>query len=126
MNTEISNNETGGGGGSTNAFDELFKDEYAVMLLQGKNSFGDMIYSYVKVALPNIKLLYAALNSGKDFAPSEFGTIIASGKGIPSEELKNEMSATYDMLNSANPSFSMNKDNMINPAALKKKAWDEY
>ncbi len=121
----MSNNEAGKTNGS-NKFDELFKDEFAVMLLQGKNSFGDMIYSYIKVTLPNIKLLYAAINSGNDFSPSDFGTIIASGKGIPSEELKKEMSDTYNMLKSNSPAASHTNENGVKPIDLQKKAWDEY
>lgn len=74
-------------------FDQLFKDEYAVILLQGKNTTGTSIYSYVKVTLPNIKRLYAALNSGKDFSPGDFGTILAEGEGVPSDELRAEMKA---------------------------------
>ena len=107
-------------------FGELFKDEYAVMLLQGKNSFGDMIFSYVKVTLPNIKLLYAALNSGEDFVPSDFGTIIASGKGRPSDELRKEMADTYSMLQPIAPAVFQPAASSVNPITIQKKAWDEY
>ena len=110
----------------TNKFDELFKDEYAVMLLQGRNSFGDMIFSYIKVTLPNIKLLYAALNSGEDFTPSDFGTIVASGKGKPSDELRKEMEDTYNMLQSSAPATLQPAASSVNPITIQKKAWDEY
>lgn len=79
-------------------FDELFKNEFAVILLQGKNSLGELIYSYVRVTLPNIKKLYSALNSGEDFSPSDFGTIIAKGKGDPPDELRAEMATTDNTL----------------------------
>lgn len=121
----MSNNDAGKSNGSNN-FDELFKDEFAVMLLQGKNSFGDMIYSYIKVTLPNIKRLYAAINSGSDFAPSDYGTIIASGKGIPSEELRKEMADTYNMLKSDASAAASPNANGIKPLDMQKKAWDEY
>ncbi|MEZ5691731.1 MAG: hypothetical protein R3D71_08720 [Rickettsiales bacterium] len=117
------------GGNSTDRFGELFSDEYAVMLLQGKNSFGDMIYSYVEVTMPNIKKLYAALHSGKDFAPSDYGKIIASGKGKPSEELSKEMDANYNMLTTESPSddsISFKPVSEIDLSKMKKKAWDEY
>ncbi|MCX7092018.1 MAG: hypothetical protein NTY50_01010 [Methylobacter sp.] len=88
---------------SPHKFDELFKDEFAVILLQGKNSFGNVIYSYVQVALPNIKKLYSALNSSEDFSPSDFGTIIAAGEGEPSDELRAEMAITYKTLQPITP-----------------------
>lgn len=105
-------------------FGELFKDEYAVILLQGKNSFGDMIYSYVEVTLPNIKLLYSALNSGEDFTPSDFGKILEAGKGIPSDELKAEMAARYSMLQPIQPATFQPKPAQVAP--ITKKSWDEY
>lgn len=104
---------------------ELFKDEYAVILLQGRNSFGDMIYSYVEVTLPNIKRLYAALNSGEDFTPSDFGTIIAAGKGHPPEGLRNEMDSSHNMLQPLAPTVFQPAANS-NSAPIPKKAWDEY
>jgi hypothetical protein len=103
---------------------ELFKDEYAVILLQGKNSFGDMIYSYVKVNLPNIKLLYAALNSGKDFTPSDFGSIVAAGKGVPSDGLRSEMSSSQNMFQSIPPAVFKPNPSKLTPA--EKKEWNEF
>ena len=113
-----------GKNGNNDKLGDLFKDEYAIILLQGKNSFGDMIYSYVKVNLPNIKLLYSALNSGADFTPSDFGSIIAAGKGVPSEGLSNKMNSSKNMFQSIPPA-------VFQPTASKvssdeKKAWDEY
>lgn len=77
--------------------DELFRDEFAVLLLQGQNSEGERIFSYVRVTMPQIKRIYAALSSGRDFSPSEFGTVIASGSGEPSEELRMRMAAEHKM-----------------------------
>lgn len=124
MGVKMDDNEVNKNSGNSK-FDELFKDEYAVILLQGRNSFGDMIYSYVEVTMPNIKRLYAALSSGEDFSPSDFGTIVASGKGVPPENLRNEMASNNSMLQSVAPT-------VFPPAAknqnltLEKKAWDEY
>lgn len=88
---------------SQDKFAELFKDEYAVILLQGKNSLGTMIFSYVKVTLPDIKRLYAALNSGEDFSPGDFGIIVAEGEGEPSDELRAEIATTYNGLQAITP-----------------------
>ena len=42
-------------GSSAPDFSELFKEEFAVLLLRGKNNFGTQIYSYVKISFGNIK-----------------------------------------------------------------------
>lgn len=122
MSVAMSKNGTSSGGGGTN-FGELFKDEYAVILLQGKNNFGDMIYSYVEVTLENIKRLYAALNSGEDFTPSDFGTIVASGTGLPPEELRREMSSNHNMMKPITPAVFQPQPQNI---PTEKKAWDEF
>lgn len=121
-NTTNSNQAAGSGG--TGGFDELFKNEYAVILLQGKNTFGDKIYSYVEVTLPNIKRLYAALHAGVDFSPSDFGSIVASGTGEPSDELRQEMANTYKNLESINPTSFPPR--AAQPIPAEKKAWDEF
>ncbi len=122
MGVVTGDNESSKGGSAD--FGELFKDEYAVILLQGKNNFGNMIYSYVEVTLPNIKRLYAAINSGEDFTPSDFGTIVASGTGLPPEELRKEMASTHNMMQPIAPA-------VFQPASYQnipneKKAWDEF
>lgn len=107
---------------SSKDLEELFKDEYAVILLQGRNVFGDMIYSYVKVGLSNIKPLYTALQSGQNFNPSDFGMVVAAGKGEPAEDVKAEIAMTYQMLEPIKTvSFPA-----VAQAAAEKKAWDEY
>jgi hypothetical protein len=106
--------------GSTD-FGELLKDEYAVVLLQGKNVFGDMIYCYLKVALPDIDRLKIALQTDAQFTASDYGTVIAAGKGEPPEEVRNEIGAAYPMFEQPRP--------IRPPAAVvsgEKKAWDEY
>ena len=116
MSTQWTTKETG----ASPDFSELFKEEYAVLLLRGKNSFGDHIYSYVKVSLPNIKRLYESLNIGTTFNPSDFGEVIAAGKGEPTEEVKAEIAAQYPLIDQ--------KPGAVQETAapLPKKAWDEY
>lgn len=129
MGIELNSNTGSGNIGGSGTLDDIFKDEYAVILLQGRNSFGDMIYSYVKVTLPNIKKLYSTLNSGKDFSPSDFGTIVASGKGKPSEELKKEMEDTYRVDSPQAQTSSSGGGSGVNkysPISNQKKAWDDF
>ena len=61
------------------------------------------------------------MQSGKGFTPSDFGEVIAAGKGDPSDAVRQEVSAMY-------PIFDAQKS--AKPAAMdapkEKKAWDEY
>ncbi len=95
--------------------------QFVVLLLFGKNSFGDKIYSYVKINLPSLPNLKTAILAGKGFNPSDFGEVIAAGKGEPPSEVRAEIAATYQVLdNGAQQSAT--------PVAAntEKKAWDEY
>jgi hypothetical protein len=108
------------GRGSVN-FADLLKDEYSVVLLQGKNTFGDMIYCYVKVSLPNMEKLQTALKLDGLFNPSDFGEVIAAAKGEPTPEVRAELARLYPMFDTPR---------MIHQptaaAEATKKAWDEY
>lgn len=101
-------------------FSRFFKDDYGVILLRGKNSFGDKIYSYVKVSFGNIDRLQHSLKNRLPFTPSDFGEVIAAGKGEPPEEVKAEIARDFPMV-------EQKSDTPAAPAApLAKKAWDEY
>lgn len=105
---------------SNSNFAELLKDEFAVILLQGKNPFGDMIYCYLKVAMPDVERLQAALHNDDNFNASDFGTVVAAGKGQPPEEVRAEMAVTYKMIET--PPLRPPPP----PIPTEKKAWDEY
>jgi len=121
MSTKWNTQVLGQSGGSTN-FGELLKDEYAIIFLQGKNTFGDIVYCYVKVLLPDIDKMHAILQADAGFNPNDFGTVVAAGKGDPTTEIKAELALAYPMLAQPKP---MNLPNL--PAApIEKKAWDEY
>jgi len=102
-------------------FGDLLKDEYSVILLQGKNTFGDMIYCYVKVTIPNMEKLQSALKLGGNFSPSDFGEVIAAAKGQPTQEVRAEIGRMYPMLDTPRPFHQP-----LAPAQAEKKAWDEY
>ena len=68
-----------------------------LVFLQGKNPYGDQIYSYVLVALRNLAPLKAKLASHVDFSPSEFGSVIAAGQGYPPDEVVAELAESYNM-----------------------------
>lgn len=124
MTTKWTDNEQGG----KPDFAELFKEEYAVLLLRGKNSFGDHIYSYVKVSLPNIKRLYESLSNGTNFNPSDFGEVVAAGKGEPTAEVQAEIAAQYPIANNneGGSTAATGGSAPADAAPTPKKAWDEY
>jgi hypothetical protein len=69
-----------------------------VLLVQGTNLFGDPIYSYVKVALRNYTKLRKAMLAGDNFTPSDFGEVVAAGRGHPTPEIKDEMRVQFGMV----------------------------
>jgi len=77
---------------------EELLDKLLVIFLQGKNIFGDRIYSYLELTLRNLRDLKKKMDSGEDFSPSDFGTVLAAGTGYPSDEVKQEMSTKYNMV----------------------------
>lgn len=77
--------------------DEIL-EEKVVILLQGENNFGDRIFSYLQLTLRNLQQLKHFLHTGETFMPADFGTVLAAGRGEPSQELRSEMAVTYKMV----------------------------
>ncbi|MAR57342.1 MAG: hypothetical protein CMM93_09175 [Rickettsiales bacterium] len=77
--------------------DEIL-DQEGVIFLTGKNTFGDDVYSYLKITIRNIQRLKEALAKGEHFMPSDFGSVLAAGKGEPDQELRSEMAVTYKLI----------------------------
>jgi len=106
-------------------FSEFFKEEYGVLLLRGKNSFGDHIYSYIKVGFTSIERLQHALKNQLPFNPSDFGEVIAAGTGEPSPETQAEVALQYPIIGkNAGATLGVPIESAATPIA--KKAWDEY
>ncbi len=89
--------------------------------MYGKNSFGDKIYSYLKITLGGLDKLKLAIQVGKMFSPNDFGTIIAAGRGEPSDDVRAEIASTYKILDTK-PSAPP----MAAVTVTEKKSWDEY
>src|SRR5690349_21673586 len=66
-------------------------EQFVVLLMYGKNSFGDKIYSYLKITVANLGNLKAAIRAGNGFNPSDYGEVLAAGKGEPTPEVQAEM-----------------------------------
>lgn len=84
--------------GTAVTIDETSKNDELVILLQGKNSFSDDIYSYLKLTMEKMYDLRIAMLEGKNFMPSDFGTVLAAGRGEPPQELRSEMAVRYKMI----------------------------
>ena len=104
-------------------FANLLKDEVTIVLLRGKNVFGDLIFCYLKITYPNLEKLKTAIAENQRFNISDFGTVLAAGKGEPTDEVKAELAMSYPMLDEPKTLMPMQA---AAQAPLEKKAWDEY
>lgn len=98
----------------------VLDDQSVVLLLYGKNSFGDKIFSYIKITLSNVKKLKAAIETGKGFTPSDFGEVVAAGRGEPTDAVRAEIASMYQIMDAQKSA----------PAATtkppEKKDWDQF
>jgi hypothetical protein len=88
---------------SPDLVDDRFLDAVIVILLQGTNLFGDEIYSYLEANGRNLKEMFAKMKAGENFVPSDFGKVLAAGRGDPSPEVQEEMRKTYNMIDIPTP-----------------------
>lgn len=101
--------------------DDAALSEKVVVLLQGKNIYGDAIFTYLQLTLKSLIALRDKMLSRTDFMPAEYGTVLAAGKGEPSAELRSEMAVTHNMVDVPKPAASAPKAY----AAPQPKLWDE-
>lgn len=83
--------------------DEALLNEKVVILLQGKNIYGDPIYTYLQLTLKSLQLLRDKMRAAEDFMPAEYGDVLAAGRGEPTAELKAEMAITHNMVDVPRP-----------------------
>ena len=83
---------------SPDLVDDRFLDVEIVLLMQGTNLFGDEIYSYVELTGRNVKEMFAKMQAGENFKPSDFGKVLVAGRGEPPPEVREEMRQTYNMI----------------------------
>lgn len=96
------------------AIDEELLKEEVVILLQGKNVFDDQLYTYLKLPYGNLLKLRKSIQNKDNFLPSDFGTVIAAGKGSVPAELHSEMAVTYGLIEAPKP--KMPKINTSQPS----------
>jgi hypothetical protein len=85
------------------AVDEALLDEEVVIYMTGKNIYGDPTYAYIKLTLRNLQKLKMAMDNDDQFMPSDFGTVLAAGRGEPSEEIRAETALTYNLVDIPKP-----------------------
>ncbi len=100
------------------ADEEILSSEDIVILMQGKNSFDERVYCYLKLDLDGMKKMKEAIVAKEEFMPSDFGEVLAAGQGQPPAELRAEMAVTYGMMQA--PKVEPKK-----PALMQKPLWDE-
>lgn len=78
--------------------DEALLNEKVVILLQGKNIYGDAIFTYLQLSLKSLQLLREKMRKIEDFMPAEYGEVLSAGKGEPSAEMRSEMAVAHNMI----------------------------
>jgi hypothetical protein len=65
-----------------------------ILLVRGENPDGGTIYAYVAVRADKLESFMEAQQSGV-FYPEDYGVIIESGEGEPTEEIRKKMEEEY-------------------------------
>lgn len=67
------------------------QSEPTMLLIQGRNTFGDDIYTYVRLPMNRIDDVKKHLSTGQNFVPGHFGTVVAAGRGKPTPDVTEEV-----------------------------------
>ena len=83
--------------------DDAILNEKVVILLQGKNIYGDPIFTYLQLTLKSLQQSRDKMRRNEDFMPAEYGAVLAAGKGEPTPEMRSEMAVTHNMVDVPRP-----------------------
>lgn len=72
----------------------LAEKTVCILLVRGESPDGQEIYAYVAVRADKMEEFMRAQSEG-DFSPEDFGVIIESGTGDPSDEVRTRMEQDY-------------------------------
>lgn len=86
--------------------DDALLQEKIVILLQGRNIYGDQIFTYLQMTLKALQQLRDKMRRNEDFMPAEYGAVLAAGKGEPSPEMRSEMAVTHNMVDVPRPKMA--------------------
>ena len=67
-----------------------------VLLVRGENPDGNKIYAYVAIRADKLESFMEAQKQGT-FYPEDFGIIIESGEGEPTDDIKAKMTKEYGL-----------------------------
>jgi hypothetical protein len=65
-----------------------------ILLVRGESPDGSAIYAYVAVRADKLEAFMEAQKSGM-FYPEDFGVIVESGEGEPTDEIRQKMETEY-------------------------------
>jgi len=65
-----------------------------ILLVRGENPEGGKIYAYVAIRADKLEAFMEAQKEGT-FYPEDYGIIVESGEGEPSDEVKQKMTKEY-------------------------------
>lgn len=71
------------------------EDEPVLILIEGKNTFGDKIFCYLKLPYSGYRILREKMFNQEKFNPRDYGEIVAAGQGQPTEDIKQEIKDEY-------------------------------
>ncbi|MEU8327893.1 hypothetical protein [Micromonospora sp. NPDC048839] len=63
----------------------------ALLLIMGRNTAGDEIYTYLRLPTEEVEQVKTFIAAGKTFVPSEWGNVVAAGRGVPTSEVTEEV-----------------------------------
>lgn len=72
----------------------LAEKTMCILLLRGEDKNGEKIYAYVALRADKLEEFMAAHSKGV-FYPEEYGVVLESGSGEPSDEVKKKMTSEY-------------------------------
>lgn len=82
--------------------DELL-DAEVVVLLEGKNMFGDLVFCYLQLTCAGLKEIFRKIQFSENFRPADFGNVIVAGRGELSPDLRAEMRNEYNIIDVPKP-----------------------
>ena len=92
---------------------ELLGKEDIVMFMKGKNSDNQPIFTYLKLSIYQLRAMKNAIKAKATFLPSDFGKVLVSGEGEPSEEIQSIMSRQYGFLDEEQKRQQLLRDEFI-------------
>ncbi len=69
---------------------------FFVLLYQNFNTRGEKVYAYLQISGAKMRELKKAMTTGRPYNLRNYGAVIASGFGDPTEEIKQKIAQEFD------------------------------